>query len=131
MNPIESNTAREYVTLVEVLELVRPFKEFQAAVQAATRRLESEGVRALVTCQFYVHPGSTEIGVILTFADPSKMIEHINMITAWEEFKDFFRTVKPVDVRVYGKLSAEAEAWIRGFDVVSKTFEEHVAGFVR
>jgi hypothetical protein len=39
--------------------------------------------------------------------------------------------VRPVDVRVYGKLSAEAEAWVRQFGVVSRTFEDHVAGFVR
>jgi hypothetical protein len=34
-------------------------------------------------------------------------------------------------VRVYGKLSAEAEEWVGHFGVVSKTFEDHVAGFVR
>ena len=53
------------------------------------------------------------------------------MITAWEEFERFFASVKPLDVRVYGKLSPEAEAWVRQFGVVSKTFGEHVAGFVR
>jgi hypothetical protein len=53
------------------------------------------------------------------------------MITQWKEFKAFFRTVKPVDVQVYGKLSAEAEAWVRNFDVVSRTFDQYVAGFVR
>ena len=35
------------------------------------------------------------------------------------------------DVRVYGKLSEEAEAWIGQFDVLSKKFERHLAGFVR
>ena len=39
--------------------------------------------------------------------------------------------VKPLDVRVYGQLSAEGEAWIRQFDVMSKTFAQHVTGFVR
>ena len=53
------------------------------------------------------------------------------MITEWEEFDRFLATVKPLDVRVYGKLSTQAEAWVRQFDVVSKTFEDHVAGFVR
>jgi hypothetical protein len=71
------------------------------------------------------------VGAILTFADRNRVTEHIGMITKWEEFERFFGTVKPLDVRVYGKLSAEAEAWVRQFDVVSKTFEEHVAGFVR
>jgi hypothetical protein len=40
-------------------------------------------------------------------------------------------TVKPIDVRVYGELSAEAEAWVRQFGVLRKTFEDHAAGFVR
>jgi hypothetical protein len=123
--------AGEQVTLVEVLELTRPFEEFTDAVRAAARRLEAEGVKELVTLQFYAAPGSTEVGAILTFADRDRILEHIKMITRWEEFERFFGTVKPIDVRVYGKLSEEAEAWVRQFGVVSKTFEEHVAGFVR
>jgi hypothetical protein len=83
----------------------------------------------LVTLQFYADPGSTEAGAILTFSD--RVMEHIAMISGWEEFERFFATVRPVDVRVYGKLSAEAEAWVRQFGVVSRTFEDHVAGFVR
>jgi hypothetical protein len=125
------SSAREYVTLVEVLELTSPFEEFADAIQAAARRLESEGVSALVTLQFYANPGSTEVGAILTFADRDRMMDHIEMITAWKEFERFFGTVKPIDVRVYGKLSTEAEAWVRQFDVLSRTFEDHVAGFVR
>jgi hypothetical protein len=123
--------ASEHVTLVEVLQLARPFEEFAAAIQAAARRLETEGIEALVTLQFYADPRSDEIGAILTFADRSRIMEHINMITAWEEFERFFSTVKPIDVWVHGKLSLEGEAWVRQFNVVSKTFEEHVAGFVR
>jgi hypothetical protein len=123
--------ASEYVTLVEVLELTSPFEEFADAIQAAARRLGTEGASALLTLQFYADPGSTEAGAILTFADRSRIMEHISMITAWEEFERVFGTVKPIDVRVYGKLSPEAEAWVRQFDVLSRTFEDHVAGFVR
>ena len=123
--------ASEHVTLVEVLELTRPFEEFAAAVRAAARRLESEGIKELVSLQFYADPGSIEVGAILTFADRSRIMEHIDMITRWEEFERFFGTVKPIDVRVYGKLSGEAEGWVGQFGVVSRTFEEHVAGFVR
>jgi hypothetical protein len=123
--------ASEHVTLVEVLELTRPFEEFAAAVRAAARRLESEGIKELVSLQFYADPGSIEVGAILTFADRSRIMEHIDMITRWEEFERFFSTVKPIEVRVYGKLSGEAEGWVRQFGVVSRMFEEHVAGFVR
>ena len=53
--------AGEYVTLVEVLELTRPFEEFEAAIKAAARRLQTEGIEELVTLQFYaeagIHPG--------------------------------------------------------------------------
>jgi hypothetical protein len=84
-----------------------------------------------VTLQFYADVGSNEAGAILTFADRARVMEHIGMITQWEEFGRFFGTVRPIDVRVYGKLSAEAEEWVRQLGVVSKTFEDHVAGFVR
>jgi hypothetical protein len=123
--------AEEHVTLVEVLEVTSDFEEFAAAVRDAARRLEAEGVEALVTLQFYADPGSTEAGAILTFADRERMMEHIGMISGWEEFGRFFGTVRPVDVRVYGRLSAEAEEWVRQFGVLSRTFEDHVAGFVR
>ena len=124
--------ASEHVTLVEVLELTTTFEDFTAAIQAAARRLEAEGIKELVTLQFYATPGSTEVGALLTFADRSRIMEHIDMISEWEEFERFFSTVKPIDVRVYGKLSAEAEEWVRQFgDIVSKKFEYHVAGFVR
>ncbi|HWS81573.1 MAG TPA: hypothetical protein VN178_11155 [Rubrobacter sp.] len=123
--------AREYVTLVEVLELTRPFEEFADAIEAASRRLEAEGVQELIAVHFYGSPESTEAGAILTFSDRDRMIDHIEMISGWEEFERFFATVKPLDVRVYGRLSEEAEEWIGRFDVLSKKFEDHVAGFVR
>jgi hypothetical protein len=123
--------ANEYVTLVEVLELTRPFDEFEVAISAAARRLEAEGIRELVTLQFYATPGSTEAGAILTFSDRERVMEHIKLISGWEEFDRFFATVRPLDVRVYGKLGAEAEGWVRQFGVLSKTFDAHVAGFVR
>ena len=123
--------ATEYVTLVEVMELTRPFEEFAQAVRAAARRLEAEGIQELVMLQFYGNPRSTEVGALLTFSDRERMIEHIEMISAWEEFERFFATVRPLDVRVYGRMSEEAEEWIGQFDVLSKKFERHVAGFVR
>jgi hypothetical protein len=124
--------ATEYVSLVEVLELTVPFEEFEEAIRAATKRLEDEGVRELVSMNFYGEPGSAQVGGILTFSDRERMTDHIAMVSSWKEFERFFATVKPLDVRVYGKLSAEAEAWIGQFgDIVSRKFEEHVAGFVR
>ena len=123
--------AGRYVTLVEVLELSVPYEEFSEAVGLAARRLEAEGVRELVALHFYGSQESTEVGTILTFSDRERMIEHIELISKWEEFERFFACVRPLDVRVYGKLSEEAEAWIGQFDVLSKKFEHHVAGFVR
>ena len=54
--------ATGYVTLVEVLEITVPYEEFEAAVRAATERLEAEGVRELVSINFYGEQGSTEVG---------------------------------------------------------------------
>jgi hypothetical protein len=124
--------AQQYVTLVEVLELTVPYEEFEEAVRAAMGRLEAEGVQELVSVNFYAEPGSVEAGAILVFSDRERMIDHIRMISSWEEFGRFFSTVKPLDVRVYGRLGAEAEAWISQFgDIVSTKFEHHTAGFVR
>ena len=123
--------AGQYVTLVEVLELIGSFEEFAAAAESMARRLEAEGIPSLVSVHLYAEPGSTEAGVVLTFADPGEMMRHIDMIAGWEEFARFVRTVKPIDVRVYGKLNPEAEAWLRNINIVGKKFENHVAGFVR
>jgi hypothetical protein len=123
--------AADYVTLVEVLELTGSQEEFVAAGQAMARRLEAEGIPSLVSVHLYADPGSTEAGVVLTFADPGEMMRHIEMIAGWEEFARFVTTVRPIDVRVYGKLTPEAEEWLRHMNVVGKKFENHVAGFVR
>ena len=123
--------ASECVTLVEILELTRPFEEFAMACQAATRRLEAEGIQSLVSVQFYSNPGSAEVGAVLIFADPAEMMRHIEMIMGWDEFHRLMGTVKPIEVRVHGKLSAEVEEWIRKLNVVERVFTHHIAGFVR
>jgi hypothetical protein len=129
--PVEKQAA-EYVTLVEVLELTAPYEEFEEAIRAATGRLQAEGVRELVSVNFYLEPGSTHAGAILIFSDSEAMLEHMDKVSSWEEYRRFFATVKPLDVRVYGRLHAEAEAWISQFgDIVSKKFEHYAAGFVR
>jgi hypothetical protein len=99
--------------------------------RSVARRLQAERIEEFVTLQFYASPGSIEAGAILTFSDRERIMEHINMISGWEEFERFVGTVRPTDVRMYGRLSAEAERWVRNLDVVSKTFEDHIAGFVR
>jgi hypothetical protein len=124
--------ATEYVTLVEMLEVTVPFEEFQSAIDAVAARLEAEGVKELVSINFYGEAGSNEVGAILTFSDSKSMLKHMDMVSSWKEYDMFFGTVKPLDVRVYGTLDAEAEAWIGQFgDIVSRKFEHHTAGFVR
>jgi hypothetical protein len=124
--------AKEYVTLVEVMELTVSYEEFADAIEAASRRLEAEGVEELVAVHFYGSPESTEAGAILTFSNRERMVDHIEMVSKWEEFERFFATVKPLDLRVYGRLSEEAEEWIGHFGaIMSRKFEDHVAGFVR
>src|SRR5262245_29761826 len=108
-----------------------PFEQFATAVQAAVQRLEAEGIQELVSVQFYSRPGSTEVGAVITFSDRNRVIEHMNMITGWQEFHTFAQTIRLVDMRVYGMLSPEAKAWIQTFGTPSKKFEQHIAGFVR
>ena len=119
------------VTLVEVVELIRPFEEFAAAAEAGVRRLEAEGIASLIRIQFYVNPGSTEAGAILTFADPAEIVTHINRVKDWPEFHALVRTVKPRNALVYGKLPHEADEWLRNAFPILQKFETHLAGFVR
>lgn len=123
--------ARERITLVEVLERTASFDVFTSTVQAAVHRLETEGVQSLLSIQFHARPEDTEVGVVITFADSRQVMEHIRRISGWPEFKGLLAVAKPVDVRVYGRLGEEAQAWLRTMNVVSKVFESPVAGFVR
>ncbi|NOK37809.1 hypothetical protein D7W79_05020 [Corallococcus exercitus] len=123
--------ARERITLVEVLERTAPFDVFTATIQAAVQRLETEGVSTLLSIQFHARPEDTEVGAVITFADSRRVMEHIRMISGWPEFKALLGVARPVDVRVYGRLGEEAQAWLRTMNVVSKVFESPVAGFVR
>ncbi|RKI37215.1 hypothetical protein D7Y27_26255 [Corallococcus sp. AB004] len=124
-------SARERITLVEVLERTAPFPVFTATLQAAVQRLETEGVSSLLSIQFHARPDDTEVGAVITFADSHQVMEHIRRISGWPEFKALLGVSKPVDVRVYGRLGEEAHAWLRTMNVVSKVFESPVAGFVR
>jgi len=119
------------VTLVEVIELLVPLEEFERIVGAAIRRLEVEGVRELVTMQFYADPASNEAGAIITFSERARMIDHMNMISGWAEFQAYARACRLADMRVYGVLPPEAEAWIRAFGSPSKRFGRHLVGFAR
>ncbi|RKI63879.1 hypothetical protein D7X55_19080 [Corallococcus sp. AB049A] len=123
--------ARERITLVEVLERTASFDVFSSTVQAAVQRLESEGVRSLISIQFHARPEDTEAGAVITFADSREVMEHIRRISGWPEFKALLGVARPVDVRVYGRLGDEAHAWLRTMNAVSKVFESPVAGFVR
>ncbi|QSQ24643.1 hypothetical protein JY651_06755 [Pyxidicoccus parkwayensis] len=123
--------AHERITLVEVFELLAPFDVFADTIRAAVRRLEIEGVSTLIGVQFYGGPGESEAGAIITFADSSQVMDHIHMISGWPEFKALLDVVKPIDVRVYGRLGEAAHAWIRTMAGVSKVFDNPVAGFVR
>ncbi|RKH54885.1 hypothetical protein [Corallococcus aberystwythensis] len=123
--------ARERITLVEVLERTAPYDVFTATLQAAVQRLETEGVSTLLSIQFHARPEDTEVGAVITFADSRRVMEHIRMISGWPEFKALLGVARPVDVRVYGRLGEEAQAWLRTMNVVSKVFESPVAGFVR
>ena len=67
----------------------------------------------------------------MTFANSEAFRHHIRLVGAWEEFHAFAAAVRLVDIRVYGELPLEAEAWVRQFGEVGQTFRHHVAGFVR
>ncbi|WP_430393627.1 hypothetical protein [Corallococcus exiguus] len=85
---------------------------------------------SLLSIQFHARPDDTEVGAVITFADSRQVMEHIRRISGWPEFKALLGVAKPVDVRVYGRLGEEAQAWLRTMNVVSKVFESPVAGFV-
>lgn len=123
--------ACDRISLVEVLERTAPFDAFMDVIQAAVRRLELEGVSGLVGVRFYARPDDPEVGAVITFADSSQVMDHIHLITGWPEFKALLGVMKPLDVRVYGRLGEEAKAWLRTMNVVSKTFEDCAAAFVR
>jgi hypothetical protein len=123
--------ACDRISLVEVMERTAPFDVFLDAIQAAVRRLELEGVSGLIGVRFYARPDDTEVGAVITFADSSQVMDHLHLITGWPEFKALLGVVRPLDVRVYGRLGEEAKAWLRKMNVVSKTFEDCAAAFVR
>jgi hypothetical protein len=123
--------ASDYVTLAEVLQLTRPFAEFEAAARALAQRLEVEGVRGLKLLQLSANPGSTEVGVVLCFSNGGELLQHVEMLKSWDEFKQFAGTVKLETMRVYGKLPPAVQDWMRQFQGDIKRFETSVAGFVR
>lgn len=126
-----NSTSSKHVTLVEELELIGSFAEYKTVIESAVERLATEGIKELITLQFYTNPRHTKVGVIITFSDRDKVMEHIHMISGWADFKQMSALVKPIDIKVYGSLSVGVEAWLQQFNIVSQTFDERIAGFVR
>jgi hypothetical protein len=124
--------ASKYVTLVEVFELIGSVEEYRSAISALADRAWNEAPEALVTYQFYADPASREAGAVITFADPDAFTKHISLISDWDEFRRFAGTTKLVDIRIYGAMSAQGQAWLAQSPFQpSKIFPRHVTGFVR
>jgi hypothetical protein len=121
----------ERMILVEVLELTATFEQFHAAVTSALQRLEKDGLRALNSVQVNYNPESNTVGIVLVIDDYAQLTDHIQMISTWDEFHRFATTVKLTDIRVYGKLSAEAKSWLTRDNVPLKAFPDRVSGFIR
>lgn len=117
--------------MVEVLERTASFAAFEVVTQAALHRLECEGIAALVAVRFYADPHTSEVGALVSFNDYRRVMEHVTMITAWDEFRHLLDVVRLRDVRVYGPMGAEGLARLQASHVVSNTFTTPLAGFVR
>lgn len=123
--------SHKHITLVEVLERTVPEDAFNTVVGALSRRLEREGVRDLLAVQFYDQPDSTRIGAVIIFANRAAFMRHVEMVSAWDEFRAFAASIRLVDIRVHGDLPPEAAIWVSQFGDIGLVFPRHVAGFAR
>lgn len=122
---------RDHVTIVEVLERTAAFAAFQAVTEAALHRLEREGIAALLSVQFYADPHTPDVGALITFNDYRRVMEHVAMITAWDEFQHLLDVVKLRDVRVYGPMGEDGIAWLNQTHALRNLFTTPLVGFVR
>lgn len=123
--------AQETLTIIETLELTVPFDEYTVAVRAFVNRAEAEGIRALAPMQVHNTPGTTQVGLMLHLSDQSKLLEHVQMIDGWDEFKRYAGMSKVRDLRVFGVLPPEIEAWLRKYSDALTIFTQPIVGFVR
>lgn len=123
--------ASDYVTLVEAFELTVPPEEAFPLMRGLIARLEKEGVPSLVSMQFYTSDVPNQIGAVIRFSSSDQMIEHMSMISSWPEFERFATLFKLIDMKVFGTLVPEAEAWIRKFQGPLRKHDALIAGFIR
>lgn len=123
--------ASDYFTIVEILELTRPYEECAPLLQRALDRLAVEGVPALVSMHFYHDPEKSQLGAVITFSDATQLLAHTAMISGWEEFQRFAAMIKVVELRVHGQLSPEVHAWLSKFNGPVRVFDKYLGGFVR
>jgi hypothetical protein len=126
-----STVARDYVTLVESFRLKGTFEEFEPLVTSLMQRLEREGVASLVSMQFYASDVPNEVGAVIRFSGPSQFTDHVTMISSWPEFARFAAMIELLEIRVFGELSPQVEAWMKQFGGPIKKLDRFVGGFVR
>lgn len=124
-------SACEPITLVEILSVRGDFESFAELARVAIARLEREGVRSLRSVNFFTRPEANEIGAVLEFADGRELVAHVNQISGWDEFKRLADRIKLKEMRVHGRIPAEAEAWMRQFGDDITHYGSFVAGFHR
>ena len=123
--------ARDYLTLVEILELTRPYEECAPIIQRVLDRLAVEGVPGLASMHFYHDAERAQLGAVITFSDSTQILAHTAMISQWEEFRQFAKMIKVVDMRVHGVPNADFTAWVKQFGGALRQFPEPLAGFAR
>lgn len=123
--------AAESITLVETFPLGASVDEFAPIVGAVMKRLEVEGVAPLLSMQFYASSVPGEIGAVIRFSDRSKLREHIAMISSWAELARFSEMITLTELRVFGQLDPEIEAWMQQFKGRIVKHETLLAGFIR
>ena len=120
-----------YLTLVEILEMTRPYEECAPIIRRVLDRLAVEGVPGLASMHFYHDAERAQLGAVITFSDASQILAHTAMISQWEDFRLFASMIKVIEMRVHGKLSPESRKWLAQFKGPIRVIEEYVGGFVR
>ena len=121
---------RRFTTAAEY-ERIKPFAEYQKAVNTLVKRIEKDGLKKVLDYQIYADPESTKVGAVITYADADAFVEHHEMGPKWEEYLHYRTVVNLVDVRIYGPLTERAKIWLENADLLEKHLGEPVGGFFR
>ena len=112
-------------------ELTGTAEAFTKAIGSLSNRTQKDGPEDILRYTFYVNPKEGTAGAVIVYRDAEAWLGQHDFATSLVEYQDFYKTIRLVGLRFFGKLSPEIQQWLDERNVQYEYAGPLAAGFER